>query len=61
MELGESTTVVEAFRSLRSFQAELQDLRSLASGPDEDLRQLALEEEGGLLTQVQTTTRDSGG
>ncbi len=52
VELGEGTTVVEAFRSLRSLQAELRDLQSLASGPDEDLRQLAIEEEGALLTQV---------
>ena len=53
VELGESTTVVEAYRSLRSLQAELQDLQSLASGPDEELRQLAIEEESSLLEQVQ--------
>lgn len=52
VELGESTTVVEAFRSLRSLQVELQDLQSLADGPDEDLRQLAVEEGSSLLAKV---------
>ncbi len=33
-------------------QAELQELHSLASGPDEDLRQLAADERDGLLEQV---------
>ena len=52
VELGESTPVVEAYRSLRSLQAELQDLQSFANGPDEDMRQLAVEEEPTLLAQV---------
>lgn len=52
MELGESTNLVECFRSLCSLQAELQDLQSLTSCPDEDLRQLAAEETDSLLAQV---------
>ncbi|CAK0752705.1 hypothetical protein CVIRNUC_002166 [Coccomyxa viridis] len=53
VELGESTALVEAYRALCSLQAELQDLQSLATGPDEDLRQLAAEEQHGLLNQAQ--------
>lgn len=52
VELGESTTVVETYRALCSLQAELKDLHSLASGPDEDLRALAAEEHDSLLAQV---------
>ena len=52
VELGESTALVEAYRALCSLQAELQDLQSLAAGQDEDLRQLAAEEQHGLLDQV---------
>lgn len=52
VELGESTTVVETYRALCSLQAELKDLQSLASGPDEDLRALAAEERDSLLAQV---------
>ena len=48
VELGESTTVVETYRALCSLQAELTDLQSLASGPDEDLRALAAEERDSL-------------
>ena len=52
VELGESTSVVETYRSLRSLQAELKDVQSLADGPDQDLRQLAAEEQLSLLAQV---------
>ena len=52
VELGESTSVVETYRSLRSLQAELEDVQSLADGPDQDLRQLAAEEKPSLLAQV---------
>ena len=52
VELGERTALVQAYRALCSLQAELQDLQSLATGPDEDLRQLAAEEQHSLLDQV---------
>ena len=52
VELGENTAVVESYRSLCSLQAELRDLEGFAHGPDEDMRQLAAEEEPSLLAQV---------
>ena len=59
VELGESTSVVETYRSLRSLQAELEDIQSLADGPDQDLRQLAAEEQLSLLAQVSCQQRHS--
>ena len=44
--------MVETYRALCSLQAELKDLQSLATGPDEDLRALAAEERDSLLAKV---------